>query len=104
SGLAAQIGASPRGDALGLLLQAVGGSPRLTVAAWKAAVLEGLGRGLELSGERRLQVSGAEALFSRWMGDGSEQVRDATLQAAQYFNLPGMLDDARRAAASDEID
>ncbi len=104
SGLAAQVGASPRGDALGLLLQAVGGSPRLTAAAWKAAVLEGLGRGLDLSGERRLRVPGAEALFSRWMGDGSEQVRDATLQAAQYFSLPGMLDDARRAAASDEID
>lgn len=104
AGLAAQIGAAPKGEGLGLFLQAVGGSPRLQAPAWKAAALEGLGRGLELSGERRLKVSGAEALFSRWMGDKDETVRDAALGDAQYFALPTMLSDAQRAAVSEEID
>ncbi len=102
--LAAQIGASPRGDELGLMLQALGGSPRLRPAEWKAAAIQGLGRGLELSGERRLNVPGAEGLFTRWMGDESEAVRQATLEAAQYFALPTMMADARRAAASGDID
>ena len=104
AGLAAQIGASPTGDAMTLFLQALGGSPRLQPPAWKAAVLGGMARGLALSGERRLRVPGSEALFTRWMGDADEPVRNAALEAAQYFSLPGMLADAQRAAVSDEID
>jgi putative heme-binding domain-containing protein len=101
--LAAQVGANPGGDQITLLLQAIGGSPRLRDAGFKAAALGGLARGLDLAGERRLRVPGSETLFSRWAGDADEKVRDAALEAAQYFHLPGMLADARRAAASEEI-
>jgi putative membrane-bound dehydrogenase-like protein len=102
--LAAQIGANPGRDQLTLLLQALGDSPRLSQPAWKAAVLTGLARGLDLAGERRLVVPASETLFARWMADKDEGVRNAALEAAQYFSLPGMLADARRAATSEDID
>ena len=102
--LAAQIGANPGRDQLTLLLQALGGSPRLREASWKAAALEGLAAGLDLAGERRLRVPGSEVLFSRWMSGRDEDVRAAALEAAQYFSLPNMLADARRLAASDDVD
>ncbi len=102
--LASQIGANPGRDQLTLLLQALGASPRLRDAAWKAATLRGLADGLDLSGRRRLRVPGSETLFGRWMGDGDDDVRAAALDAAQYFSLPGMLADARRAAASEDIE
>jgi putative heme-binding domain-containing protein len=67
-------------------------------------VLGGLASGLDLAGERALKIPGSETLFTRWVGNQDEQVRNAALEAAQYFALPGMLADARRAAASEDIE
>ncbi|MEZ5361722.1 MAG: c-type cytochrome [Bryobacterales bacterium] len=99
--LASQVGANPERDQLTLLLQALGGSPRLSAPDIKAAVLRGLGQGLDLSGERKLRVPGAETLFTRWAGDSNDAVRDAALETAQYFTLPAMLADAKQAAANE---
>ena len=102
--LAAQIGANPGRDQLVALLQALGDSSRLRAPGFKAAILSGLAGGLDLAGERRLNIPGSETLFARWMSDQDEAVRNAALEAAQYFHLPGMLADARRAAASEDIE
>ena len=101
--LAGLVGAGASTEDLGLLLQATQSSPRLRAAPWRTATLAGLAEGLARSGERGLRVSGAESLFSRWMGDDDAAVRDAALAAAEYFYLPGMLADAVRAGASDDI-
>lgn len=102
--LAAQVGARPRREGLTLLLQAVQSDPRLRPPAWRQAVLNGLASGLALSGERSLRAPGAEALFAGWLGAADEGVRDAALAASEYFSLPGMLSDALRAAASEELE
>ncbi len=96
--------AQGRRDNLALMLQAIESSPRLRAPEWKRAVLGGLARGLDASGRRGLRVPGAEALFARWMADSDESVRAAAAGAAEYFSLPGMLADALRAAASEELE
>jgi len=103
AGLTRLVGAGGERQDQTLLLQAIGGSPRLRAPEWQAAALGGFAEGLSVAGERGLRVSGAETLFSRWLSSGDDEVRDAALRASMHFRLPGMLSDALRAAASEDL-
>jgi len=102
--LAALIGARRQSDEISIVLQAASDSPRLRPAPWRAAVLDGLTKGLSYDGGRGLRVPGAEALFSTFLSSEDAEVSAAALEASSFFTLPAMTRDALRAAGTNELE
>lgn len=102
-GLCAQAGAAATVERLTLFLQAMNSSPRLRNPGWRAAALRGLADGLAIQGRRDWRVPASESAFTRLMSSDAA-VRDAAIEAAQYFSLPNMRADARRAVAAKDLD
>jgi putative membrane-bound dehydrogenase-like protein len=103
NGLASVLGAHRNLDELRMFLITVDGSRALRPAAWRSALLAGLANGLAIEGGRGLRVPSVAPILGRLLNDPSDEVRDAAFDAAPYFHLPAMVQDALAAAASEEL-
>ncbi len=85
---------------------------RNEISQWFAALpklsqpdkaLEGLTRGLKLSGARNLQAPGAEQAFMKLLREGSEPSQRAAWEASRYFELSAMLSQAGKDALASDL-
>ncbi len=67
------------------------------------AAFTGLARGLELASGRRLDVPGAEAVFTRVLNQPDPKLEAAAWRAARFFNLPGILKKASADAINQSL-
>jgi putative heme-binding domain-containing protein len=70
-----------------------------TSAGWSAA-LSGLTHGLKLSQARRLKVPAAESALSAAMRSTTPELQQAAWEAARYFDLPALIQQAAKDALS----
>ncbi len=103
SGLGRLLGAEADPNRIFFFLQGAVSSPKVAKPEWLTAAMAGLSEGLSLSGKRGLRLPTGEALAARLMSNDDPRVQDAALELAQYLSLPGMVRDARAAAAADDI-
>ncbi len=67
------------------------------------AAFTGLARGLELAAGHRLDVGGAEAVFTRVLNQPEPNLEAAAWRAARFFNLPGILKKATGDAVNTDL-
>ena len=72
---------------------------RTTSAGWSAA-LSGLTHGLKLSQARRLKVPAAESALAAAMRSPTPELQQAAWEAARYFDLPALIQQAAKDALS----
>jgi putative heme-binding domain-containing protein len=96
--LAAVIGARSLSDEISGLVRLMAGVRSLRSDEFQAAGLEGLARGLKLAGTNRLKIPQAQALLDSAMQSPSESVQMAARSAARYFELPTLVNRAKREA------
>jgi len=96
--LATVIGARNSPDEISRLAGLMAGVRSLRSDDLRTAGLEGLARGLKLAGANRLRISQSEALIDSSMKSSSERVRLAARSVARYFELPALVNRAKREA------
>ncbi len=102
-GLGRRLGAEGDPNRLFFFLQGAIATPKIAKTEWLTAALSGVSDGLGLIGKKGISLPTGEALIGRYVGHQDPEVRDAAIELSQYLALPGMMRDARGAAASDEI-
>ncbi len=101
--LAAVIGARNRAQEVGRMMNLLSRTRALQTEAWQVAGLNGLARGLELAGARRLKISGAEATLARLLRSSSEEVQAAALNLARHFTIPNLIANSSRQAQDADL-
>lgn len=94
--LASLIGTRGKPAEIGQLLATLGAAPQ------PGLVLQGLARGLRLSGSTKLTVPAAEAALKPLMTSKDETIENAAWEAARYFELPNVINAALKEAVNDQ--
>ncbi len=74
----------------------------LPAAPQPGPVLDGLARGLRLSGAKKLTVPSAEAALKPFLSNKDEALEKAGWEAARYFELPNVINAALKEAANEQ--
>jgi putative membrane-bound dehydrogenase-like protein len=103
SELAALIGARHEPGEMTRFLATLSGLRDADADSWRAAGLEGLGKGLRLAGVTGLKIPAAEASLMKLLDSPSEKTQAAAREVAQHIELRAFIKKASEQALADKL-